>query len=121
GGGKEGCVGRGGGAGRPSERAGPGVPPRVGVPAAPNGPSLDTQGEANHLFRMQAIREIIARVLADNDLDALAYPYETIPSKLITGGSETIGWLTYDGRPNRGYNAFTDGSGLPDIGVPAGL
>src|SRR5262245_6276011 len=70
---------------------------------------------------MQAIREIIARVLADNDLDALVYPYETIPSKLITGGSETIGWLTYDGRPNRGYNAFTDGSGLPDIGVPAGF
>jgi hypothetical protein len=97
------------------------VTPTVGVPAVANGTSHDTQGEANHLFRMQAIREIIARVLADNDLDALVYPYETIPSKLITGGSETIGWLTYDGRPNRGYNAFTDGSGLPDIGVPAGF
>src|SRR5262245_3505827 len=107
--------------GLPIQRARPGVTPTVGVPAVANGPSLDTQGEANHLFRMQAIREIIARVLADNDLDALVYPYETIPSKLITGGSETIGWLTYDGRPNRGYNAFTDGSGLPDIGVPAGF
>jgi len=109
------------GTGLPIQRARPGVSPTVGIPATPNGPSLDTQGEANHLFRMQAIREIIARVLADNNLDALVYPYETIPSKLMTGAIETIGWLNYDGRPNRGYNAFTDGSGLPDIGVPAGF
>ena len=70
---------------------------------------------------MQAIREIVARVLADNDLDALVYPYETIPSKILTGTIDSIGWLTYDGRSNRGYNAFTDASGLPDIGVPAGF
>jgi amidase len=99
----------------------PGVTPNVGVPATPAGLTLDTQGEATHLFRMQAIREIVARILADYDLDALVYPYETIPSKILTGTSESISWLSYDGRPNRGYNGFTDSSGLPDIGVPAGF
>ncbi len=109
------------GTGLPVQRARPGVSPSTGVPATANGPTLDTQGEANHLFRMQAIREIIARVLAEYNLDALVYPYETIPSKGLTGAADTIGWLTYDGRPNRGYNSFTDSSGLPDIGVPAGF
>jgi Asp-tRNA(Asn)/Glu-tRNA(Gln) amidotransferase A subunit family amidase len=103
------------------QRNRPGVTPPVGVPATPNGLTLDTQGEANHLFRMQAIREIVARILADNNLDALVYPYETIPSPILAGTSESIAWLSYDGRPNRGYNGFTDTSGLPDIGVPAGF
>ena len=95
--------------------------PGVGVPATPSGLTLDTQGEANHLFVMQAIREIVARIMADHDLDALVYPYETIPPPILTGTIDSIAWLNYDGRPNRGYNAFTDASGLPDIGVPAGF
>lgn len=99
----------------------PGVTPNTGVPAMPAGLTLDTQGEAAHLYRMQAIREIVARILAEYDLDALVYPYETIPSKILAGTSESIAWLNYDGRPNRGYNGFTDASGLPDIGVPAGF
>jgi amidase len=103
------------------QRTRPGVTPPVGVPATPTGLTLDTQGEASHLFRMQAIREIVARILADNNLDALVYPYETIPSPILAGTSESIAWLSYDGRPNRGYNGFTDTSGLPDIGVPAGF
>jgi Asp-tRNA(Asn)/Glu-tRNA(Gln) amidotransferase A subunit family amidase len=103
------------------QRNRPGVTPGTGVPATPTGLTLDTQGEANHLFRMQAIREIVARILADNDLDALVYPYETIPSKILSGTADSIAWLSYDGRPNRGYNSFTDASGLPDIGVPAGF
>ena len=103
------------------QRNRPGVTPNVGVPATPSGLTLDTQGEANHLFRMQAIREIVARIMADNHLDALVYPYETIPSKILTGTAGSIAWLSYDGRPNRGYNSFTDASGLPDIGVPAGF
>jgi amidase len=99
----------------------PGVTPATGVPATPAGLSLDTQGQAAHLVRMQTIREIVARILAEYDLDALVYPYETIPPKMLTGTSESIAWLSYDGRPNRGYNGFTDASGLPDIGVPAGF
>ncbi len=104
-----------------AQRNRPGVTPAVGVPATPNGPTLDTQGEANHLFRMQSIREIVARILADNNLDALVYPYETIPPKILTGTPDSIAWAVYDGRQNRGYNAFTDGSGLPAIAVQAGF
>jgi Asp-tRNA(Asn)/Glu-tRNA(Gln) amidotransferase A subunit family amidase len=103
------------------QRNRPGVDPSVGVPATPSGLTLDTQGEATHLFRMQAIREIVARIMADYKLDALVYPYETIPPKILTGTSKSIAWLAYDGRPNRGINGFTDVSGLPDIGVPAGF
>jgi Asp-tRNA(Asn)/Glu-tRNA(Gln) amidotransferase A subunit family amidase len=103
------------------QKSRPGVTPSVGVPASPSGLTLDTQGEATHLFRMQAIRAIVARIMADYTLDALVYPYETIPSPILAGTSESIAWLSYDGRPNRGYNGFTDVSGLPDIGVPAGF
>jgi Asp-tRNA(Asn)/Glu-tRNA(Gln) amidotransferase A subunit family amidase len=70
---------------------------------------------------MQSIREIVARIMADYDLDALVYPYETIPPPILVGTVDSIPWLNYDGRPARGYNAFTDASGLPDIGVPAGF
>jgi amidase len=103
------------------QRARPGVTPSTGAPAIPAGLTLDTQGEATHLFQQQAIREVVARILAEYKLDALVYPYETIPPKILTGTSESIPWLTYDGRSNRGYNGFTDVSGLPDIGVPAGF
>ena len=40
---------------------------------------------------------------------------------ILVGTVDSIPWLNYDGRPARGYNAFTDASGLPDIGVPAGF
>jgi amidase len=109
------------GNGATAQRSRPGVTPNVGVPATASGLTLDTQGEANHLFRMQSIREIVARILADNNLDALVYPYTTIPPKILTGTSQSIAWAVYDGRANRGYNAFTDNSGLPSVAVPAGL
>ncbi len=84
-----------------------------------SGTRLDTPGQAAHLFRQQALREIVLQVMAANHLDALAYPYETIPSNIITGvNSVTV--PTVESRPNRGWNAFTDVSGLPDITVPAG-
>jgi amidase len=107
--------------GAPAQRTRPGVTPSTGVPATANGPTLDTQGEANHLFKMQAIREIIARILADNNLDALVYPASTLPSTIISGTSDSISWLVYDGRPTGAYNTITDASGLPAISVPAGF
>jgi Asp-tRNA(Asn)/Glu-tRNA(Gln) amidotransferase A subunit family amidase len=103
-----------------TQRNRPGVTPSFGVPAKANGPTLDTQGEASSLFRMQAIREIVARVLADNNLDALVYPHSTLPPKILTGAANSIAWAAYDGRGNRGFNPFTDTSGLPAIAVPAG-
>jgi len=109
------------GNGNVAQRTRPGVSPGAGVPATPNGPTLDTQGEANHLFRMQSIREIVARILADNNLDAVVYPMTTLPPKILTGTRDSISWLAYDGRPASGYNSFTDASGLPAISVPAGF
>lgn len=98
----------------------PGVIPNVGVTnVVPVGPSLDTQGQAAHVYRQMATREIIMRIMAEYNLDALVYPYETIPAPPLAGTKESIAWLTYDGRPNRGYNSFVDAAGLPDIGVPA--
>src|SRR5262249_37992463 len=38
-----------------------------------------------------------------------------------TGTVDSIPWLVYDGRQIRGYNAFTDNSGLPAIAVQAGF
>jgi len=29
-----------------------------------------------------------------------------IPAKLLSGTKNSIAWLSYDGRPNRGYNGF---------------
>ncbi len=104
-----------------TQKARPGVTPPAGVPATANGLTLDTQGEAGHLFRAQAIREIVAQVLAANRLDALVYPFETIPSPILAGTANSIAWLTYDGRSNRGYFFLSDVSGLPSIGVQAGL
>jgi amidase len=104
-----------------TQKTRPGVTPSSGVPATPSGTILDTQGEADHLFRMEAIREIVERVLADNHLDALIYPFETIPPPILAGTKDSIAWLVYDGRQTRGWNSFGDASGLPDIGVPAGF
>ena len=104
-----------------TQKARPGVTPGAGVPAVANGLTLDTQGEAGHLFRSQAIREIVAQVLAANNLDALVYPFETMPSPILAGTANSIAWLTYDGRSNRGYFFLSDVSGLPSIGVQAGF
>ena len=48
-------------------------------PPSDAGTSLDTPGEAGHLFRQQALREIVLHVMAANDLDALVYPHSVIP------------------------------------------
>jgi amidase len=109
--------------GLPAQRARPGVTPSTGVMGVvPNGLSLDTQGQASHLYvGIQATREVVARILADNDLEALVYPHSTIPAPILTGTIDSIPWLAYDGRPAGGITSFTDASGLPDIGVPAGF
>jgi len=107
--------------GNPEQKSRPGVTPGVGPTTTKAGLTLDTQGEAMHLFRMQSIREIVARIMADFDVDAIVYPYSTIPAPILAGTADSIPWLNYDGRPNRGFNGFTDTSGLPDIGVPAGF
>ena len=56
-------------------------------------------------IRQMSTREIIMRIMAEYQLDALVYPYETIPPKDRPPGRRARSpGLSYDGRPNRGYN-----------------
>lgn len=87
-------------------------------PPSDAGLSLDTAGEAGHLFRQQALREIVLHVMAANELDALVYPHSIVPP----GPTNSPGFgnpSTIQGRGS--VNAFTDVSGLPDVVVPAGF
>jgi len=45
--------------------------------------TLDTPTQMDHLVRMQTLRRIILRVMAENNLDALVYAYTTIPPHII--------------------------------------
>ena len=45
--------------------------------------SLDTPIETSHLLRMESLRRILYKVMADNNLDALVYAYGTIPPQLV--------------------------------------
>jgi amidase len=45
--------------------------------------SLDTPVETSHLLRMESLRRILYKVMADNNLDALVYAYDTISPQII--------------------------------------
>jgi len=45
--------------------------------------TLDTPDHASHMLRMQNLQRILYKVMADNNLDALVYPYSTIPPHMV--------------------------------------
>ena len=45
--------------------------------------TLDTPAHASHILRMQNLQRILYKVMADNNLDALVYPYSTIPPHMV--------------------------------------
>jgi Asp-tRNA(Asn)/Glu-tRNA(Gln) amidotransferase A subunit family amidase len=45
--------------------------------------TLDTPAHTNHTLRIQTLQKILYKVMADNKLDALVYPYSTIPPHII--------------------------------------
>jgi len=45
--------------------------------------TLDTANHTHHTLRMQALRRILYKVMADNNLDALVYPYNTVPPHIV--------------------------------------
>jgi amidase len=45
--------------------------------------TLDTPPHTSHTLRMQSLRRILYKVMADNNLDALVYPYNTIPPPIV--------------------------------------
>jgi amidase len=45
--------------------------------------TLDTPNNTSHALRQQTLRRILYKVMADNNLDALVYPYNTVPPPLV--------------------------------------
>ena len=45
--------------------------------------TLDTPAHSSHILRMQNLQRILYKVMADNNLDALVYPYSTIPPHIV--------------------------------------
>jgi hypothetical protein len=45
--------------------------------------TLDTQPNTSHTLRLQALRRILYKVMADNNLDALVYVYNTVPPHIV--------------------------------------
>ena len=45
--------------------------------------TLDTPAHSSHILRMQNLQRILYKVMADNNLDALVYPYSTIPPHMV--------------------------------------
>jgi Asp-tRNA(Asn)/Glu-tRNA(Gln) amidotransferase A subunit family amidase len=48
-----------------------------------NAQTLDTPVHTSHTLRMGNLERILYKVMADNNLDALIYPYSTIPPHLV--------------------------------------
>jgi Asp-tRNA(Asn)/Glu-tRNA(Gln) amidotransferase A subunit family amidase len=45
--------------------------------------TMDTPNHAAHTLRIQSLRRILYKVMADNNLDALVYVYTTVPPPLV--------------------------------------
>jgi Asp-tRNA(Asn)/Glu-tRNA(Gln) amidotransferase A subunit family amidase len=45
--------------------------------------TLDTPAHSSHILRMQNLQRILYKVMADNNLDALVYPYSTVPPHVV--------------------------------------
>ena len=77
--------------------------------------SVDTPAHTNHTLRIQLLQKIILKVMADNKLDALVYPYSTLPPPIILASRQAA---TYNaGSEPRLYKAGTamsDPQLLPD-------
>lgn len=74
-----------------------------------NAKSVDTPAHTNHTLRIQLLQKIVLKVMADNKLDALVYPYSTLPPHVIVASRQAA---TYSaGTEPRVYKA---GSSLSD-------
>lgn len=77
--------------------------------------SVDTPAHTNHTLRIQLLQKVILKVMADHKLDALVYPYSTLPPHIIVASRQAAAYNT--GTEPRVYKAGTtlaDGKLLPD-------
>ena len=56
--------------------------------------SVDTPAHTNHTLRIQLLQKIILKVMADNKLDALVYPYSTLPPHVIVASRQAASYNT---------------------------
>ena len=56
--------------------------------------SVDTPAHTNHTLRIQLLQKIILKVMADNKLDALVYPYSTLPPHIIVASRQAASYNT---------------------------
>jgi hypothetical protein len=59
-----------------------------------NAKTLDTPAHTSHSLRMQNLQRILYKVMADNNLDALVYPYSTIPPHLVLPSRQPAAYNT---------------------------
>jgi amidase len=77
--------------------------------------TLDTPAHTSHSLRMQILQKILLKVMADNDLDALVYPYTTIPPHIILANRQAAHYnARTEPRILKAGSALSDPSLLPD-------
>jgi Asp-tRNA(Asn)/Glu-tRNA(Gln) amidotransferase A subunit family amidase len=78
--------------------------------------TLDDPEYAERQLRRKALQEIVLKLMADFDLDALVYPMKTIPASIIGGRTQaTVGFRASSG------NILSSITGYPSVLVPAGF
>jgi Asp-tRNA(Asn)/Glu-tRNA(Gln) amidotransferase A subunit family amidase len=81
---------------------------------SPDAKTLDTAAHTTHSLRRQTLRQILLKVMADNKLDALVFPYSTIPAHPILPNRETTTFNTRtEPRVLKAGTALSDPSFLP--------
>ncbi len=61
---------------------------------SPDAKTLDTQAHTNHTLRRYTLQQILLKVMADNKLDALVFPYSTIPAHAVLVSREPAHYNT---------------------------
>lgn len=60
----------------------------------PDAKTLDTPAHTNHTLRRYTLQQILLKVMADNKLDALIFPYSTIPAHPVLVNREPANYNT---------------------------
>jgi amidase len=77
--------------------------------------SLDTPAHTSHSLRMQVLQKILLKVMADNNLDALVYPYTTIPPHVILANRQAAYYnARTEPRILKAGSVLSDASLLPE-------
>jgi amidase len=79
--------------------------------------TLDSPGLTERIMIRDVMRQVVAKVMGDNDLDALINPLSTVPSGKIQGPGVSSGPGL---RPSTRFPLSAD-AGIPEIVVPMGF